>query len=174
MTKEISNNTKNRGRPKGTGIYNEECCDKAYTLLCQGKLDVHICSELGINRKTFYEWIKTHPEFEKAIESGDIECHKWWYDRMQQKFEAGDDHGYRYCQIILANHGKRWGYGDTNKPTGTTNNTQINVNNLNLLNSDKSNQELLEVLKNTIQKIPQSVIPQEIIDIKLIEDDNTE
>ncbi len=44
----------------------------------EGQAVEEVCAELGITRKTFYEWVKKHPAFKKGYEQGRINANAWW------------------------------------------------------------------------------------------------
>lgn len=60
------------GRPTK---YQIEMCDKVVNLMKQGYSKYEIGLELDIDESSFYEYIKLHPEFSKAVKKGE------WFSR---------------------------------------------------------------------------------------------
>ncbi len=52
------------------GKYTDKFPKYAEAYARQGLSDSEICENLSINRTTFYNWIKKHPKFKKALEDG--------------------------------------------------------------------------------------------------------
>lgn len=50
--------------------YNQEMCTKAIEVLKGGESLAAVCCELGIGRRTLYEWRDKYPEFADALEIG--------------------------------------------------------------------------------------------------------
>lgn len=58
--------------------YQKAYCDRVIEL---GRLGYHheeMASELGVTRKTLYNWQKQHPAFESAMEIADTHSSAWW------------------------------------------------------------------------------------------------
>jgi len=53
-------------------------CEIARKVLAEGRSIVAVAAELGISRKTIYNWKDAHPEFAEAIESGVAKSQAYW------------------------------------------------------------------------------------------------
>jgi hypothetical protein len=73
------------GRPTA---YLPEFCDKVLEWGAQGKSVTWMAAEIGIDKKTIYNWIDTHPDFFYAIERARVLCQKWWEDAGQNGMTA--------------------------------------------------------------------------------------
>lgn len=61
-----------------TKVYDESYCTKAIEVLSNGESLVAVAAELGVSRKTVYEWKDKHPEFKEAIEDGLARSQRYW------------------------------------------------------------------------------------------------
>ena len=52
----------------------------AKLILSGGESVAGVCAELGIGRTAYYEWIKNHPKFAKAVEQGKEAAQRHWED----------------------------------------------------------------------------------------------
>jgi len=59
-------------------VYTEGHCAKAIEVLSNGESLVAVAAELGVSRKTVYEWKDKHPEFKEAIEKGLALSQRYW------------------------------------------------------------------------------------------------
>jgi len=144
--------------------YKAEYTKTLLDCMSKGMLDCEIYEVLDCAKTTFNRWKKEYPEFNEAYEKGDARCEAWWVRKMREKFEAGDDKGYKYCMAIVS---KRWGYGQTQAPA-VTQNKQINIyGNANLIDSDATDQELLDIFNTRADQIKSNPIAgnYNIIDI---------
>ena len=110
-------------------------------LMKKGALDCEIYAEWNISKMSFYRWLNEHEELKEAHEIGLSKCEAWWTKRMRERFEAGDDKGFKYC-IAIMNNKFAWEKGS--KSDGNT--TNININNMNVL-ENKSRDSLLEYIQ---------------------------
>lgn len=70
------------GRPTD---YRPEYCERVIQLGRDGKDKTQIAAELGISKKTLYNWIDANPEFLHAIEQS-VTLHKaYWIDILQKQ-----------------------------------------------------------------------------------------
>jgi hypothetical protein len=123
-----------------------------------GKLNVQVWASWKVSKKTFYEWVKDYPEMAEAYAKGEASCEAWWIQKMVEKFEAGDDKGFKYCKLICDT---KFGYS---RDPNTVNNTQINIQgNMNVL-QEKSSPELFEILQEKLKSISQYT------DVRLLDD----
>lgn len=113
----------------------------------QGELDVEIYAAWKISKKTFYKWLQDHEDFKEAYEQGLPACEAWWVKEMKNKWQNGDDKGFKYCALIV---NTKFNYRENQQQGSVTNNT-INVQgNMNII-QDKSRPELLEFIKNKLE-----------------------
>jgi hypothetical protein len=113
----------------------------------KGELNVMVFAAWGISKKSFYRWIKDYPEMAEAYEQGESSCEAWWLSQMMEKWQAGDDKGFKYCALIV---NTKFGYRENQSPS-VTNNTQINVSgNFNVL-QEKTRDELIEFINDGLE-----------------------
>lgn len=130
--------------------YNPKLCSELTRQMAAGLSDTEVIAKWGLARSTFYRWKKEHPEFKEAHEIG-----KGMFDAIHielgtkaMKKEIDLEYVYwkdlgKYCH----------GWADKGA-TGTTNNTQINIDQMNVLN-EQSNEELLMYIKDNLSKHPE-------------------
>lgn len=144
--------------------YKPEHCATVYKFMSAGLSKTQAMAQLGVARSTFYKWEKDHPEFKEAVDRGQVQ--------FDAKHEELGVHGMLKTMDIeyqfwrdLAKYRHEGRYSD--KPVGgTTNNTQINIDNMNVLN-EQSNEELLIYIKNKLEENPEL---QQIIEGEVVED----
>ncbi|MFA5952789.1 MAG: helix-turn-helix domain-containing protein [Hyphomicrobium sp.] len=56
-----------------------------------GKSRSQIARELGVSRKSLYEWIKNYPDFREAMEAANDLALAWWEDQGQKGVWSGRD-----------------------------------------------------------------------------------
>lgn len=138
-------------KPKYKKEYTDEIIDK----MAQGLFDEEICADWSISRNCFYQWLKKYPDFKEAYEVGFNKCFLWWMGAGRAKFAAERDGGFKYWQNVMTNkfhwNGKAYLNGDT----------QININNMNVLQT-KSPEEYLEQIKDNLQEL-------DFLDVKVTE-----
>ncbi len=134
--------------PKGHGIFDPEVHPKDLVKrMSKGQLNVQVFKVWGISKKTFYKWIQEHPDLAEAYDQGETACEAWWLEQMVEKWQAGDEKGFKYCQLIV---NTKFGYKDTQN-SSVTNNTLINVSgNMNIL-QDKSREDLIDFIKDGLE-----------------------
>lgn len=128
---------------------------KLIEYMSQGLLDCQIYGKFGISKETFYEWIRTRPEFKAAHDEGLPLCEAWWLTFGRDRMIEGKDGGNKYWKQIT---GAKFGYGQTNDIK-----TQININTMNVLNN-KSDDEILKFINEKI--IDNQILEVEAIEIK--------
>lgn len=57
--------------------YTKAHCDRVIALGREGYHHEEIASELGVTRKTLYNWRKAHPEFDQSMELADTHSTAW-------------------------------------------------------------------------------------------------
>jgi transposase-like protein len=78
------------------------------------------CKLVGINRSTFYEWLKNDPEFKTEVEAIEEEALDFVEDALKKKIQQGDTTAIIF---YLKCKGKKRGWNDKDI------NTQVNVYN---------------------------------------------
>lgn len=68
------------GRPTP---YKEDFGEKAYDILSKGLSMAGVAKELGVTRKTVYNWMEKYPEFLYSIERG-VEAGQDFYERIMR------------------------------------------------------------------------------------------
>ena len=56
-------------------------CDKVVEVMAEGWSKEAVAAELGISKKTLYNWMEEHPKFLHAIERGEQLQAKWWEEQ---------------------------------------------------------------------------------------------
>lgn len=139
--------------------FNPKYCAEVTKIMAAGKTETEAMSELGKSRSTFYRWKKEHPEFKEAIDLG-----KTFYDANiinlgRHGMLKTMDLDFRYWKELSKN------VHELKDPSSATHNTQINIDQMNVLN-EQSNDELLAYIKSQMEKHPelQHIIEGEIIE----------
>lgn len=124
-----------------------------------GLTDTEVMAKWGISRSTFYRWKKEHPEFKTAHEIGKAQCEANHIELGRKGMLKELDMDYQYWRD-LGKYCHNW----TDKAAGNTNNTQINIDNMNVLN-EQTNEELLMYIKSQMEQNPelQHIIDGEIV-----------
>lgn len=142
--------------------YEESHPGKLIELMEQGRLDAEIYASFGISERTFYRWLKEHPDLAEAREIGMPKCEAWWLAKIRTHIEAGDDDGFKYA-IGIMNNKFGWGKGENAK---TVHNTQINVNQMQIVNSKEDYDKLSLGIQEKLKEL--NLMPQ----LALIENNN--
>jgi len=159
------------GRPKGTGKYDKapasigDYCTDLQKKMKEGLLDMEIYAEWGIHEDTFYEWLRSHPEFKEAYKQGLVKCQAWWIKSLRENYIKGNDKGFKYAQMIMKH---KFGWRD-DKIQGNVSNTQINIQNMQVISSKDDYTKLLAEVKQQAKELNLIDIP--LIDIQV--DDST-
>jgi hypothetical protein len=140
--------------------YSPKYCTEITKQMAAGLTDTEVISKWEISRGTFYRWKKEHPEFKEAADIG-----KNMYDaNMIGLGRAGMlkqiDMDYRYWKDLCKNV-----HGLEDPKIAATNNMQINIDTMNVLN-EQTNEELLMFIKDQMEKHPElsNIIEGEIVD----------
>jgi len=140
--------------------YKPEYCAEVYKIMAGGSSETKAIALLGTARSTFYRWKKEHPEFAEACDKGKVVFDAHHEDLGVQGMMKTMDIDYQFWRDL----GKyRNGWTDKTA-TGITNNTQINIDQMNVLN-DQSNEELLAFIRSQLEQNPelQYIIEGEIV-----------
>ncbi len=70
-------------------LYEPEMCERVREYGAAGKSRAQMAAKLGVSRKTIYEWIKVHPDFNEAMEDAVDLALAWWEDKGQAGLDAG-------------------------------------------------------------------------------------
>lgn len=116
--------------------------------MSNGEIDVQIYANWDISERTFYYWMNQHPELQSAFERGYPKWEAAWLKKGIQYMEDGKRDAFKYWDRIMAVKASQ----KYRREQQGTNNTTINVNNMNLLGS-KSEAELKEILEGKLQKL---------------------
>lgn len=128
--------------------------------MCAGLSETQAIAALDTSRSTFYRWKKEYPDFKEACDKGRVQFDAKHEELGVQGMMKTMDIEYQFWRDL----GKyRNGWTDKTAP-GITNNTQINIDQVNVLN-DQSNEELLIYIKSQMEKHPelQHIIEGEIV-----------
>jgi hypothetical protein len=140
--------------------YDPKYCVEVYKYMSGGMSETQAIAALGHSRSTFYRWKKEYPEFKEALDKGKVQFDARHEELGVQGMMKTMDIDYQFWRDL----GKyRNGWTEKTGP-GITNNTQINIDQMNVLN-DLSNQELLMLIKSQIEQNPelQHIIEGEIV-----------
>lgn len=143
--------------------YKPSYCAEVYKIMAGGCSETKAMALLDVSRSTFYRWKKEHPEFADACDKGKVQFDAHHEDLGVQGMMKKRDIDYQFWRDL-----GKYRNGWTDKPMimgpGSTYNTQINIDQMNVLN-DQSNEELLMYIKAQMEKHPelQHVIEGEII-----------
>lgn len=141
--------------------YNPKYCSEVYKIMAGGCSETKAIAILDVSRSTFYRWKKEHPEFADACDRGKVQFDAHVEDLGVHGMMKTMDIDYQFYRD-LAKYRNGW----TDKPIqgSITNNTQINIDQINVLN-DMSNDEVLAYIKSQVEQHPelQHVIEGEIV-----------
>ena len=129
--------------------YNSSYCTDITKKMAAGLTDVEVIAQWPISYSTFYRWKKEHPELKEAADIG-----KTMYDANmlslgKQGMLKERDLDYRYWKDL-----SRQVKGLEDPKIGNTNNTQINIDTMNVLN-EQTNEELLMYIKSKMEEMPE-------------------
>lgn len=74
-----------KGRPSK---YEDSMHETVVSCMQKGFIVDEVCAELGIHRDTFFEWIKTHPDFSDSYKKGKASFSAFWA-KMYKKVMMG-------------------------------------------------------------------------------------
>ena len=137
-----------------------KACTDVYKYMAGGMSETQAIAALGTSRSTFYRWKKEHPEFAEAVDRGKVLFDAHHEELGIHGMMKTMDIDYQFWRDL-----GKYRNGWTDKSAGgITNNTQINIDQMNVLN-DQSNEELLAYIKSQMERHPevQQIIEGEII-----------
>ncbi len=94
------------GRPTK---YRPEMCDQLPEIYRYGADIGEACVQLGISRRTYYNWKEAHPEFKRATDWGEQLSLAWW-TRLGAKMATGEVEG--SAAVWIFNMKNRAGWRD--------------------------------------------------------------
>lgn len=129
--------------------YSPSYCTDLTKNMAAGLSDTEVIAKWGVARSTFYKWLKDYPELKEAHEIGQVMFDAIHEDLGRQGMLKQADIDYQFWRDL-----GKYRHGWTEKPVAATNNTQINIDTMNVLN-DQSNEELLVYIKSKLEEIPE-------------------
>ncbi len=127
--------------------YKASLCKDLVNMMAAGKKDCQIFAEWGLGRATFYKWLREIPEFKEAHDIGLELAEKWWEDEGKRLMLSGDSKAFNFW-IAFMNRKFGWSKNNTNSESQT----QININNMNVLNT-KSTEDLEAFILEKMQDL---------------------
>lgn len=131
--------------------YESKYCADIYRLMAAGLSDTQAMAQWGISRGTFYRWMKEKPELKEAHEQGKVAFDAIHEDLGIQGMLKTKDIDYQFWRDL-----GKYRHGWSEKPSTATNNTQINIDTMNVLN-EQTNDELLAYIKSQMDKHPELI-----------------
>lgn len=141
--------------------YDQKYCAEVYKYMSAGFSETQAIASLGTSRSTFYRWKKEYPDFKEACDKGKVQFDAKHEELGVQGMMKTIDIDYQFWRDL----GKyRNGWTEKANASVTTHNTQINIDQMNVLN-DQSNEELLLYIKSQMEKHPelQHIIEGELV-----------
>jgi transposase-like protein len=141
--------------------YDPKYCVEVYKYMSGGMSETQAIAALGHSRSTFYRWKKEYPEFKEALDKGKVQFDARHEELGVQGMMKTMDIDYQFWRDL-----GKYRNGWTEKSTGgITNNTQINIDQMNVLN-EQSNDELLAYIKIQMENHPEltRIIEGEVIE----------
>lgn len=111
------------GRP---AKYTEDYCEKIKIARCNGESIPRACAIIGIARSTYYEWIKTYPDFKHACELAEDLSLSWWE-------EVGKDGMLKNREIQAQLYNSMMDRQFGSVKVADASKTEINIGNMNVL-----------------------------------------
>lgn len=129
--------------------YDPKFCVEIYKLMAAGFSDTEVMAKWEISRDTFYNWKRDKPEFAEAHAKGKVQ-----FDAAHEKIGREGmmktrDVDYQFWRDL-----GKYRHGWTEKLPTNTNNTQINIDRINIL-QNQSNDELIEFIKLNLEQVPE-------------------
>ena len=81
MTTKLSNNN------KFVKLWTPQMKRRVELLFYNGASIVEVCREIGIVKKTFYNWEKAYPDFKDVVAHGMIAAESWWIEKGRENVE---------------------------------------------------------------------------------------
>ena len=130
--------------------------------MAKGLTNCEVARKFKISEDALADWIKRWPEFAEAWKEGKTARKAYLAESARTCWLEGKDKGYKYFAALA---GEELGFQKQ-----LVSNNQINIGNVNLLDS-KSREDLLEFVTDKLKMLPIDVSSEMIpVDIKSIED----
>lgn len=129
--------------------YQEKYCADIYRQMAAGLSDTQVMAQWGVSRSTFYRWMKEHPELKEAHEKGKVAFDAIHEEYGIQGMLKQTDMEYAFWRDL-----GKYRNGWAEKQSTATQNTQINIDTMNVLN-EQTNEELLAYIKNKMEENPE-------------------
>jgi len=129
--------------------YTSTHCVELYKKMAAGLSDTEVMAQWNISRSTFYRWIKEVPELKDAHERGKVAFDAIHEDIGRQGMMKQSDVDYQFWRDL-----GKYRHGWAEKQSAATQNTQINIDTMNVLN-EQTNEELLDFIKSQMEKHPE-------------------
>lgn len=130
--------------------YSPAHCVDLYKKMAAGQSDTQVMAQWGKCRGTFYRWLKEHPELKEAHEKGKTAFDAIHEDLGVQGMMDPKSVDFNFWKALAI---RRNGWS-LDKQSGGTNNTQINIDTMNVLN-EQTNEELLAFIRSQMEKHPE-------------------
>ena len=146
--------------------YEPKHCVELTKKMAAGLSDTEVMAQWGISRSTFYRWLKEIPELKEAHETGKVMFDAIHEDLGRQGMLKQTDIDYQFWRDL-----GKYRHGWTDKAMvmgpGSTYNTQINIDQMNVLN-EQTNEELLNFIKSQMEKHPElfNILEGDVLDEK--------
>jgi hypothetical protein len=134
--------------------------ERLLELMSKGLLDCEIYSCFDVSDTTFRRWRKDYPEFNEAYEKGLPKVESELVIKpLRKMIEEGHDKGYKPLAHIARN---KFGHDQTSAQT--VNNTQINIKQMNVLQSKEDYDQLEAQVKEQLADL--NIIDTNYIELK--------
>lgn len=90
--------------------YHPDMCEMIQEWYQEGMADAQIAHRLDICKETFYEWVRTRPDFQAAVTRGKTASEEWW-SKLGQDMSKGAVKGSEKIWLITMKN--RFKYTDT-------------------------------------------------------------
>lgn len=130
--------------------YSPERCRQITTMMAAGMSQVEARAAMEVSKTTFHRWRKEYPEFQEAYELGKDLAEQNHISLGKSAMMGDIKVDFKFWKEL-----GKYCHGWTDKSGGgATNNTQINIDQMNVL-QDKSNEELIDYIKSVTKEYPE-------------------
>lgn len=155
----------------GKKLYKPEYCDDMIKYLSKGYSNLELAAKFNITEKSFYQWLKDHPDFQEAYDIGHPKRFLYYMDSARKAFlEGKNDKGYKFFKDLI-----RYTYKDYAPEGSKDGTTNIQIGNINMLEyKDKTPEQLYQILQTKMLHIkPVEISEGQLTEGTLIEHDDT-
>lgn len=89
--------------PHNREKFKPEYCQIVIDHMSQGRSVVSFAAEVGVSKRTVYNWAQRIPEFADAIEHAQTLCERWWENKGQDSLDSGKSFNDRVYQLHMMN-----------------------------------------------------------------------